>query len=149
MVTGSFIDTIIYNLWCFQTPIGFFPDNEPNIVHTYIKLPVGTDVKYTDSIASIVENKIMKVIGPDNKIVESVITNVAINASSDWFDAGTKSHLAKVTVNFVEFAKRHGESTNKYLEDFRVAVKDIPGAEISVEKGSKRATNRRTGKSRN
>ncbi|QQS49667.1 MAG: efflux RND transporter permease subunit [Bacteroidota bacterium] len=115
----------------------FFPDNEPNIVHTYIKLPVGTDVKYTDSIASIVENKIMKVIGPDNKIVESVITNVAINASSDWFDAGTKSHLAKVTVNFVEFAKRHGESTNKYLEDFRVAVKDIPGAEISVEKEAK------------
>ena len=112
----------------------FFPDNEPNTVYTYIKLPVGTDVKYTDSIASIVENRIMKVIGPDNKIVESVITNVAINASSDWFDAGTKSHLAKVTVNFVEFAKRHGESTNKYLENFRQAVKGIPGVEISVEK---------------
>lgn len=112
----------------------FFPDNEPNVVHTYIKLPVGTDVRYTDSVASIVEKRIMNVIGPDNKIVESVITNVAINASSDWFDAGTKSHLAKVTVNFVEFAKRHGESTNKYLEDFRAVVKDIPGAEISVEK---------------
>jgi multidrug efflux pump len=112
----------------------FFPDNEPNVVNTFIKLPVGTDVKYTDSIASIVENRIMKVIGPNNRIVESVVTNVASNASSDMFDQGVKSHLAKVTVNFVEFAKRHGESTNKYLEDFRVAVKGIPGAEISVEK---------------
>jgi len=112
----------------------FFPDNEPNVVYTYIKLPVGTDVRNTDSIATIVENRIMKVIGPKNPIVESVITNVANNASSDWFDAGIKSHLAKVTVNFVEYSKRHGESTNKYLEDFRLAVKDIPGVEISVEK---------------
>jgi len=112
----------------------FFPDNEPNVVYTYIKLPVGTDVRYTDSIAGIVENRIMKVIGPNNPIVESVITNVANNASSDWFDAGIKSHLAKVTVNFVEFAKRRGESTNKYLENFREVVKDIPGAEISCEK---------------
>jgi multidrug efflux pump len=112
----------------------FFPDNEPNTVFAYIKLPVGTDVRYTDSIASIVEARIMKRIGPKNPIVESVITNVANNASSDWGDQGIKSHLARVTVNFVEFAKRHGESTNKYLEDFRADVKGIPGAEISVEK---------------
>jgi multidrug efflux pump len=112
----------------------FFPDNEPNTVFAYIKLPVGTDVKYTDSITSIVEGRIIKVIGPNNPIVESVITNVANNASADWGDQGIKSHLAKVTVNFVEFAKRHGESTNKYLEEFRSVVKGIPGTEISVEK---------------
>ncbi len=125
-------------IYAFTGPkLIFFPDNEPNLVNTFIKLPVGTDVKYTDSIASIVENKILKVIGPNNKIVESVITNVANNASSDMFDQGIKSHLAKVTVNFVEFAKRDGESTNKYLEEFRVVMKDIPGAEISVEKEAK------------
>jgi multidrug efflux pump len=112
----------------------FFPDNEPNVVETFIKLPVGTDVRYTDSIANVVEKRIDKVLGPNNPIVESVITNVASNASSDYFDAGVKSHLAKVTVNFVEFAKRQGESTNTYLENIRQAVRGIPGAEISVEK---------------
>jgi hypothetical protein len=46
---------------------------------------------------------------------------MAINASSDWFDAGTNRTWQKLC-KFVEFAKRHGESTNKYLEDFRLVV---------------------------
>jgi multidrug efflux pump subunit AcrB len=112
----------------------FFPDNEPNNISTFIKLPVGTDVRYTDSIASIAESRIIRLLGNDRDIVESVITNVALNASADMFDMGTISHKAKITVNFVEFSKRNGKSTNKYLELFRNELKDIAGAEISVDK---------------
>ena len=113
----------------------FFPDNEPNAIYATLKLPVGTDVKVTDSLTKVVEKKIMMVIGNNNPIVESVISNVAMGASNSMFDSGSKtSNQGKVTVNFVEFAKRHGEKSSKYTELFRKALKDIPGAEISVDK---------------
>ena len=33
-----------------RTKSTFFPSGDPNFVYVYLKLPVGTDVKYTDSI---------------------------------------------------------------------------------------------------
>lgn len=113
----------------------FFPDGEPNAIYAMIKLPVGTDVKVTDSVTRIVENRIMKVIGNNNPIVESVVSNVALGASESNFDSGSKtSNKGKVSINFVEFAKRHGELSSRYLPLFRDVLKDIPGAEISVDK---------------
>lgn len=112
-----------------------FPDMQPNSVYTMIKCPVGTDVNVTDSITREVEKRIYKAIGPDNKIVESVVANVAKNVSESNFDfGGTTPNLGKVTVNFVEFEKRHGENTNDYMTKFRNALKDITGAQITVDK---------------
>ena len=113
----------------------FFPDNEPQVVMVYVKLPVGTDIKVTDSVTKIVEKRVTEACGEKNPIVESVIANVALGASDNQFDSGTKtSNKGKVSVNFVDFEKRHGESTNTYMEKIRNAVQGIPGAEISVEK---------------
>jgi multidrug efflux pump subunit AcrB len=113
----------------------FFPDNEPQVVMVYISLPVGTDIKVTDSVTRIVEKQVTDACGVNNKIVESVIANVAMGASDNQFDSGTKtSNKGKITVNFVDFEKRNGESTNAYMEKIRAAVKGIPGAVISVEK---------------
>lgn len=112
----------------------FFPDNQPNNIYAYIKLPVGTDVKVTDSISREVERRIIGVLGPDNPLVESIITNVALGASESTFDRGTTSNKAKVTVNFVEFAQRHGVSTRTYLDKIREAVKNVPGTNITVDK---------------
>ena len=98
----------------------FFPDNQPNNVITYIKMPIGTDISVTDSVAKIVEGRIMQVLGNHNPIVESIITNVALQASENQFDNSTKSsNLAKVSVNFVEFANRNGENTSEYMKSFR------------------------------
>jgi multidrug efflux pump subunit AcrB len=59
---------------------------------------------------------------------------VAIGAGDpSQFEAGAQSHLGKVTVAFVEFGKRHGEETLLYLDRIRNVVKDIPGAQITVE----------------
>ncbi|MDD2797619.1 MAG: efflux RND transporter permease subunit [Bacteroidales bacterium] len=119
----------------FPPKVGLFADTEPNVIDTYVKLPIGTDVLVTDSVAKIVEGRIMKVLGKDNPIVESVISNVARNASEDKFNTTeVTSNKAKVTVNFVEFAQRKGQNTNDYLEKIRIALKGIPGAEINVEK---------------
>jgi multidrug efflux pump len=113
-------------------PVVFFPQGQPNFIYTYIRLPIGTDQRVTDSVTTLVENKIMAVIGKDNPIVESVITNVAIGAAEDPTQQGVAPHLGKVGVGFVKFAQRNGQSTSKYMDDIREAVKGIKGAEISV-----------------
>lgn len=110
----------------------FFPVSAPNFVYVYVTLPTGTNPLTTDSVARIVEEKVYSVIGENNPIVESVITNVAVGANESQDDRAPYSHKAKVGVAFVEFAKRNGESTVEYMEKIRSAVKGIPGVEISV-----------------
>lgn len=130
---GLFIVTIIIT-GIAKPKVIFFPKNDPNYIYAYIKLPVGTDAAKTDSITKIVQDKIYNVVGENNPIVESIISNVALNASEDIFDNKTSSsHVGKVTVAFVEFAKRKGESTMQYLNKIRDAVKGIPGTEITVD----------------
>lgn len=112
----------------------FFPQSDPNFIYTYIALPIGTDQVYTDSITHIIEDRIYKVVGDSNPIVESIISNVAIGANNPQsFDFSTSPHLGKVTVAFVPFGKRDGASTVVYLDKIREVVKGIPGAEITVE----------------
>ncbi len=132
---GLFIFTIFFT--AVRAPkVVFFPQADPNFVFTYITLPIGTDQAYTDSITKIVEDRVYKVVGERNPIVESIISNVAVGAgdpSQFENNFNTNPHLGKVTVAFVEFAKRNGESTAKYLDLIRESVKGVPGAEITVE----------------
>jgi multidrug efflux pump len=113
----------------------FFPDSDPASLFVSIKMPVGTEVQVTDSVTKIVENRVFDILGKDNPIVESVISNVALGASTDMFSSSTiTSNLGKITINFVEFAKRRGTKTTPYMDKIRNAVRDIPGAEITVDK---------------
>jgi len=115
--------------------VAFFPESDPHFIYTYIQLPVGTDQVYTDSVTQIVEDKIINAVGKDNPLVQSIISNVAIGAGDPrTFEPGPQSHLGKVTVAFVEFAARNGISTAVYLDTIRAVVKNIPGAQITVEK---------------
>ncbi|MBS1666828.1 MAG: efflux RND transporter permease subunit [Bacteroidetes bacterium] len=121
--------------------IVFFPKADPNQIYVYLKLPVGTNVDYTDSVTKVLENRVNKVLGVDsgkkNPLVESVISNVAIGASDPASgDRSTRSELGRVQVSFVQFEKRHGVSTKPYLDKIRAAMKGIPGAEISVDQES-------------
>ncbi len=128
-----FVVTIIITIMA-KPKVVFFPDSDPNFIYAFVKMPVGTDLAKTDSITKIVENRVYSVIGEKNPIVESVISNVAVNASEDPFENNTSStNMAKVSVAFVEFAKRNGESTAEYLDKIREAVKGIPGVEITVD----------------
>lgn len=112
----------------------FFPTSDPNFIYTYIELPMGTDQKYTDSITHVIEKRITSVVKPNNPIVESIISNVAVGAGDpSQMSQGTEPQKGKVTVAFVEFGERHGQSTKDYLDKIRAAVKGIPGANITVE----------------
>jgi len=131
---GLFVFIMVLNN-IVKPKVVFFPDNEPNTINTFIKMPVGTDIYVTDSVSRIAEHRIMSVLGENNPIVESVVTNVAFLASDNSFDNSSKSsNLAKIAVNFVEYKNRKGQSTSLYMNDMREALKDIPGAEIVVDK---------------
>jgi len=113
----------------------FFPSGEPNFCYVYINMPIGTTTEYTDSITRIVEDRVYKIVGEKNDIVESIISNVGVGATDpNGGDRGVLPNKGKVTVAFVEFSKRHGLSTSAYLEKIRSAMKGIPGAEITVDK---------------
>ena len=113
----------------------FFPDNQPNTINVFINMPVGTDQLITDSVTRVVESKVIAVLGKNNPLVESIITNVAAGAGEGTlFDRSAMSNKGKISVNFVEYKFRKGEKTNPYMQKLRDAVKNIPGAQISVQK---------------
>ncbi|MBL0098081.1 MAG: efflux RND transporter permease subunit [Bacteroidetes bacterium] len=112
----------------------FFPASDPNFIYAYIKAPIGTDQATTDSIAKLVEARVYKALGPNNPIVTSVITNVAVGTNdANEFDPSVQPHKAKITVAFKKFSGRDGVSSKKYLTDIRESVKGIPGIEIAVD----------------
>ena len=120
-----------------RTGIEFFPKGDPNQIYVYLKLPVGTEVKHTDSITKVLEAKVNTILSKDIKggtsIVESVISNVAVGAGDPTMgDRSTRPELGRIQINFVEYEKRHGVSTAPYLDAIRSGLKGIPGAEITV-----------------
>jgi len=116
----------------------FFPSGDPNFIYVYLKLPVGTDVKYTDSVTRMLEKRVYKVLekekpGTEGSIVESIITNVAVSANNPRDNnRSVQPHLGRIQVSFVEFEKRHGVKTKPYMDQIREALTGIPGASIEV-----------------
>ncbi|HET7001179.1 MAG TPA: efflux RND transporter permease subunit, partial [Puia sp.] len=121
-----------------KVPVVFFPKGDPNFIFIYLKLPVGTNVDYTDSVTSVLEKRVNKILGTENghmnPMVESVISNVAIGAGNPASgDRSTRPELGRIQISFVEYEKRHGRSTTPIMDSIRTALKGIPGAEISVD----------------
>jgi multidrug efflux pump len=112
----------------------FFPDNDPNTINIFIKMPEGTDQLVTDSVTRLIEKKVDGIFGPKNPLVESIVTNVGFGAGDGMFDRTTVSNKGKVAINFIESRYRKGVHTSKFLDAIRNTVKDVPGAQISVEK---------------
>jgi multidrug efflux pump len=113
----------------------FFPSGDPNFVYVYVKLPVGTDPAKTNKVMMTVEQKVNTVLGDSNDIVSSIITNVTKGTTDPQDqDQSDYPNKGKIAISFVQFAKRHGESTAKYLEQLQNLKWNIPGADITVSK---------------
>jgi multidrug efflux pump subunit AcrB len=124
-----------------KVPVLLFPQSDPNYIYVYLKLPSGTDITYTDSVTQELEKKVYRLLemdnGRENKLVESVIANIAIGASDpNSNDRSTRPNQGRIQVSFVPFEERHGKSTQPYLDAIRSSIKGIPGAEISVAQES-------------
>ncbi|MBS1772886.1 MAG: efflux RND transporter permease subunit [Bacteroidetes bacterium] len=136
VIFGSFI---VFGKWG-PTPV-FFPSGEPNFAYVYLTMPVGTDQAYTNTVLQSLEEKVNKALeidhatGKTNPIVKSVIANVTVGAVDPTSgEVGNFPNKGRITVAFVKYADRHGKSTSEYLEKIRSMVKDVPGAQVTVDK---------------
>jgi multidrug efflux pump len=123
-------------LFAVRSPkVVFFPSGDPNNVYVYVKLPEGTDPKVTNAVMRRVEAKVESVIGKDNHLVESMITNVTIGVT-DPADGDQNSYpnKGKIAISFIGFEEREGESTSKYLQELQALDWGIAGADIVVNK---------------
>lgn len=121
-----------------KTPL-FFPEQQPNFTYVYLNMPVGTDQAYTNEVLKQLEEKVDEALKDENgkrsPIVKSVISNVTVGAvDPNSGEIGDFPNKGKITVAYVKFSERNGESTVKYMERIREAVKGVPGAEVTVDK---------------
>ena len=116
----------------------FFPSGDPNFIYVYLKMPVGTDVKYTDSITRVLEKRVYKILdkelpGKPGGIVESVITNIAVSANNPRDNnRSIQPNLGRIQVSFIEYAHRNGKKTRPFMDEIREQVKGIPGTSVEV-----------------
>ncbi len=132
---GLFFATIFITGLAKPTVL-FFPENDPNNIYVYVKMPSGTHQNVTDSITKIAEERVYKAIGRNNPDVESIISNITIGAEEEGFaSTGTPFNRGKVSINFVEHKYRtSGITTTEYMEIIRKETTSIIGAEITVGK---------------
>ncbi|MFN2437983.1 MAG: efflux RND transporter permease subunit, partial [Chitinophagaceae bacterium] len=116
----------------------FFPSGDPNFIYVYLKMPIGTDIEYTDSITQVLEERVYRVLekerpGTEGSIVESIIANVAVSANNPTDNnRSVQPNLGRIQVSFVQYEKRNGKRTKPYLDAIREEMKGIVGAEIAV-----------------
>ena len=55
-----------------NVPVVLFPQGDPNNIYVYMKLPSGTDVKYTDSVTQQLEEKVYSSAGYERWKEESL-----------------------------------------------------------------------------
>ncbi|MCU0320855.1 MAG: efflux RND transporter permease subunit [Chitinophagaceae bacterium] len=120
-----------------KNPSTFFPSGDPNFIYVYLKMPAGTKTATTDSVTSILEKRVQKILANEmptkGGIVESIITNVAVSANNPRDNnRSTQSNLGRIQVSFVEFEKRDGKKTKPFMEEIRKQMTGIPGASIEV-----------------
>ena len=116
----------------------FFPSGDPNFIYVYVKMPVGTSVDKTNTVMTMLEGKVQKILdkelpGKKAGIVESIITNVANSANNPRDkNRSIQSNLGRIQVSFLEYEKRDGKKTRPFMEEIRKQMKGIPGASIEV-----------------
>src|SRR6056297_506333 len=133
--TILFLFFSIFLLGIVSPKIVFFPENEPNFVYVYNEMAAGTDLDETNRVTKLLEDRVYEVIGRDNPVVKSVISNVAIGATPpNSIDPTPSANKSKVSVEFVDYQYRNGVSTQELLVDIRENVQNIPGTIVTVDK---------------
>ncbi|MCB0688084.1 MAG: efflux RND transporter permease subunit [Saprospiraceae bacterium] len=129
----------LYALILRKPDLPFFPSGQPNFIYVYLKMPIGTRAEETDRVLKQLEVRTYEALsslhpGEPGSIVESIISNVAINANNPMDNnRSVQTNLGRIQVSFVEFAQRPYQPTLPYLDSVRAVVKGIPGTQVTVE----------------
>jgi len=129
MSTATLV-VVIFVFGFLNAGIVLFPEDIPtSTAFLQIEAPLGTRVETTDHITSQVEQGVLDLV--DDHDLESIVATVG-QSSSGGFGGGVGTHLATVTVNFVDFQDRHGDA-DAMIESVRQKMeREVAGAEISV-----------------
>jgi multidrug efflux pump len=124
----------------FPPNVLFFPENEPKYINAFIEYPVGTDIETTNKLTEEIEKQMLELIAPYEYMVESVTANVGQGTAdpndASAFGQSDTPYKGRVTVNFVEFLDRNGQSTNDILDEIRAGIKEYPGVTVTVDKNA-------------
>ena len=108
----------------------FFPEGDPERAMIDVRAPQGTNIRETDRIVRIIEQRIR----PYKPYIEHVITNVGGSGGGmDLVASAGGPHLANVTLVFYDFAERQRPSMD-IIAEIRKDIDDISGAEIKIER---------------
>ncbi len=114
----------------FSAGIELFPEDiPPSVAFVQVETPLGTRVEKTDQVVAKVERTVKEVISAAD--LKSVVATVG-TSSSGQFGGGRGTHLATVTLSFIDYQDLSG-SANAMLEEIRERLQaEIAGADVSV-----------------
>ncbi|MGM0497999.1 MAG: efflux RND transporter permease subunit, partial [Bacteroidota bacterium] len=133
--TVALLIVVMIFLGLRQPDVLFFPDNDPDYINVRAEMPVGTDIKATDSLMHIVEEDIIEFLEPHKKSVESVLTTVGSGAAEGFVTAGNTPNIGLTTISFVDYEFRGDMNTSEVMGGLSdELIGKYPGAQISIEK---------------
>ena len=108
----------------------FFPQGDPERAMISVRTPQGTNIRETDRIIRLIEDRIK----PFQPWIEHTVTNVGSAGGVMTLTASAGGpHLANITTVFYDYAIRERPSM-EIIAGMREAIADIAGAEIKVER---------------
>lgn len=125
---------LLFSLVTLYAKIGkgteFFPQGDPERAVIDVRTPQGTNIRETDRIVRLIEDRIR----PYEPLFKNIITNVGSSGGGgmDIMASAGGPHLANITLVFYDFAERQRPS-KEIIAEIRKAIADISGAEIKVE----------------
>jgi multidrug efflux pump len=142
ILTGTILTLVlsVFLLTVFPPKIIYFPVSEPKYVNIFIEYPTGTDIEVTNLLSERIEDEVLQLMKPYEAVVESVIGNVGQGTGDpqDPSNIGMSDtpNKARITVNFVDFKYRNGQSTTAIMEEIRESIGQYPGVTVTVDKNS-------------
>ncbi len=128
-VATLFLVMFVFGL--LNAGIVLFPEDIPtSTAFLQVEAPLGTRVEATDRVTSQVERGVLDNV--DEYDLESIVATVGQSASGGFGGGGVGTHLATVTVNFIDFQDRQGDA-DAMIEQVRHQMeRQVAGAEVSV-----------------
>jgi len=125
---------LLVGLVALYTKIGqgteFFPEGDPERAYINVRAPQGTNIRETDRIVRLIEDRIE----PYKPWIKHIVTNVGTAGGGfDLMASAGGPHLANITLVFYDFVDRERPSM-EIIHEIREDLADLSGAEIKVEK---------------
>ncbi len=118
-----------------QPKITMFPSTDPRYINVYAYLAPGADLDKTDSVMLKLEDDVNRLMAPYRDIVNSIMVTVGKGVARDREVAiGKTLNRGRMTIEFVDYDKRHGISTTmikKMLSDSLIGR--YPGVDVFIE----------------